>query len=1497
MLTKTKTLIDKYTNALVVAGLLLVVVVTLSGKLSLGFGKGKQTAKAAAPVVTTTGTVPFPYDSISSAALQGSVSSPGNIVTDAGFEYGLDTSYGNTVSSNFPQTSNTYSTAWGGNSNPYGVAVDSSGDVFVSQSSANKIQKFSNVGNPLSQFGSSGSGNGQFNSPKGIAIDSTGNIFVADSGNNRIQKFNSSGVYQSQFGSAGSGNGQFNTPTGLALDASGNIYVADTGNQRIQKFDSAGVYQSQFGSAGSGNGQFANPTNLAINSSGTIFVADNLNNRIQAFDSSGVYLSKFGTYPYIYSPNGIAISSNGYIYIADTGNNRIRVYNSEGTQLYNFSVTNPPGLAFGPNNALYVTSFSLNNVYKYTSYQYFDGGFGAGALGLTCNTTYHFRAYATNSDGTSYGEDQTFNIPCISIESFDVQTDGNNWTSLFLKGRIFNSSSDITARGFQWGTDTSYGNAIYDTGTPPFPLGQYDISSSLFSCATTYHMRAYATNSQGTYYGNDYEFNFYCMEIINYGSDSISDSAANLNGNIGYSNGDVTARGFEYGPDTSYGNTITDPAPPPYSALPIDYSLVASNLDCNTTYHFRPYATNSHGTFYGDDDTFTTLGCTTVNTLTASGVGSTSAMLNGDLTETLSAIVGQGFQLGTSTSYGTNITYTPSATSLGYKLQWGSYGNADGQFDRPQGLARDNAGNVYVVDSGNNRIQKFDSQGNYLGQFGSPGSGDGQFSYPSGVAIGPEGKIYVADCNNSRVQIFDSSFNYLSQFGSFGSGNGEFDCTWNLVFDNSNNLYVLDAGNNRVQKFDSAGNYLGQFGSYGSGDEQFAYPLGLYVSDSGNIYVGDTNNHRVQIFDSSFNYLGQFGTDGTGDGQFSYIYAITMDNHGKLYVADEGPSVGRVQVFDSAGNYLSQFGSYGSGDGQFRGPEGLATDNSGNIFVSDYFNNNIQVFGPAPAYSTGPYSTQASGLTCGTTYHYRAYVTNQNGTYYGSDQTFNTQGCPYVPAGPGSTTPTAKVNPNPVPAVDLKFLSAIGRLITLKSAPGGILGYIYRFLQALPHSLAVLLPYLVLIFILVIALIYALEAMRERILAIVYTKQAMDKANTLMAEKNILASFQNLSRTITDKITTEMKLLLSAGLLNRFEQSAINDSTKQIIKQSQVLGWTESNTDLAGSKSLHQGGWAQIGRNLLHPLLWAPILILTLVSAGLDIIYRNFGIAEISSLDIRLQLVILAVCSLILAIVWLRLVYNRNTRQNASGELSKAILLMRANASILSEAVEKNEMQIDEISSVSKKLNRKDGANDFVKSRDELASLLRSLAIIQALNMQTTDNSTSQTVTKSIRRTLADNKQPIAQRKLRFSKDIQKGLKIGLPTPIMASLLDSNLTSAIKMSDKNSTINISLKSSVRKINVSISYKGSAIPRRTLHLLEDPSKNFKSLDAFGVALYTDKVITESIGGKFDIVSDSKYGTTVRIKLPKADASVDGFKPINKEADNPDLALFNGKAKPA
>ena len=121
----------------------------------------------------------------------------------------------------------------------------------------------------------------------------------------------------------------------------------------------------------------------------------------------------------------------------------------------------------------------------------------------------------------------------------------------------------------------------------------------------------------------------------------------------------------------------------------------------------------------------------------------------------------------------------------------------------PQDVAVDDSGNVYVADT-YNRIQKFDSEGNFLTKWGARGEGNGQFSSLSGIAgmaVDGSGNVYVTDRGYNRIQKFDSEGNFLTKWGTGGSGDGQFDYLSDVAVDGLANVYVADTRNHRIQKF------------------------------------------------------------------------------------------------------------------------------------------------------------------------------------------------------------------------------------------------------------------------------------------------------------------------------------------------------------------------------------------------------------------------------------------------------------------------------------------------------------------------------------------------------------------------------------------------------------------------------------------------------------------------------------------------------------------------
>lgn len=232
---------------------------------------------------------------------------------------------------------------------PYG-AVDASGNLYVSDQTNDRVVKYNSSGVYQTQWGTTGTGNGQFQYPSGIAVDGAGKIWVGDSGNSRIQRFTNTGTYETQFGTIGTGNGQFAGIRGIAIDGAGNIFVVDNGNNRIQKLTpgTPPTYASQFGTLGSGNNNLNSPWGIVADSGGTnLWIVDNGNSRIKKVTNASppVYVSDFGTagvgagqFQY---PGSITRDSANNLFVADAGNYRIQKFNSAGTYQSQFQAAVP----------------------------------------------------------------------------------------------------------------------------------------------------------------------------------------------------------------------------------------------------------------------------------------------------------------------------------------------------------------------------------------------------------------------------------------------------------------------------------------------------------------------------------------------------------------------------------------------------------------------------------------------------------------------------------------------------------------------------------------------------------------------------------------------------------------------------------------------------------------------------------------------------------------------------------------------------------------------------------------------------------------------------------------------------------------------------------------------------------------------------------------------------------------------------------------------------
>ena len=281
------------------------------------------------------------------------------------------------------------------------------------------------------------------------------------------------------------------------------------------------------------------------------------------------------------------------------------------------------------------------------------------------------------------------------------------------------------------------------------------------------------------------------------------------------------------------------------------------------------------------------------------------------------------------------------------RAEWfGRYGKRPGEFDRPHSVAVDAAGNAYVTDQLNHRVQVLDHSGGFVREWGTSGAGPRQFNRPLGIAVAPDGTVYVVDYGNHRMQRFLPDGTLVRAWGTFGGGPGAFDFPYGVAVDPQGSIYVTERHGARVQKFTATGDHILTWGEHGSAPGQFDSPMWVTTDRAGCVYVADTNNHRIQKFTGDGVLVTHWGRYGTADGEFRYPFGVTVDSAGDLYVAD-GHNM-RIQKFSADGRFLCKWGRYGHEPGEFDGPRGLATDAGGTLYVVEAGNNWIQRFVAGP---------------------------------------------------------------------------------------------------------------------------------------------------------------------------------------------------------------------------------------------------------------------------------------------------------------------------------------------------------------------------------------------------------------------------------------------------------------------------------------------------------------------------------------------------------------------
>jgi DNA-binding beta-propeller fold protein YncE len=236
--------------------------------------------------------------------------------------------------------------------NPAHLAVAPDGSIWVADGENNRFQIFDSDGSLLEVWGTTGSGEGEFDfttigfggyDQGAVAYAPDGTFYVADPGNHRIQKFGPDRRFLTAWGSEGRDPGQFDTPIDLVVNGQGRVYVADSYRNiglagaktgAVQVFDADGRFFAEWGAYGDNPGQMGKPFGIWLDRDGTLLIAEFDNSRVQRFTPEGEFLDGWGAYggkdgQFIWAMNA-AVDAAGRVFVTDYGNHRVQVFDHDG---------------------------------------------------------------------------------------------------------------------------------------------------------------------------------------------------------------------------------------------------------------------------------------------------------------------------------------------------------------------------------------------------------------------------------------------------------------------------------------------------------------------------------------------------------------------------------------------------------------------------------------------------------------------------------------------------------------------------------------------------------------------------------------------------------------------------------------------------------------------------------------------------------------------------------------------------------------------------------------------------------------------------------------------------------------------------------------------------------------------------------------------------------------------------------------------------------------
>jgi hypothetical protein len=902
-------------------------------------------------------------------------------------------------------------------SNPAGAVVDAAGNLYISDNGNQRVVKIAANGTQTTV-----GFNLQY--PQGLAVDGAGDVFIADNNQNSVFEVPAGCTNSSCQITVGGG---LVAQLGVAVDGAGDLFIGDFTGSQVVEVPANGGPQIVLYSPGSSS----NPVGLALDSAGDLFIADFGLKQVVEIPpgcTSSACQKTVGTN--WVAPEAVAVDAAGDVFVADEAPFVVEVPAGCGSISCQITVSSvlAYGLAVDAMGDIFIPELHGNQVIE---------------LNRSKPTSVTFPT-ATNV-GSRDTTDGAMLVPLQNVGNatlnFAIPASGNN-PSIGPDFSLFSSGQDacpiIAASSSAPGTLAQGDQCVYSIAFYPMIAGN-PLSESLV--LTDNNFNAIYPGPAGTQTMALSGVGVAASYTIGGTVSGLTGSGLVLQDNLGNNLSIISNGAFAFSgslaTNSPYSVTVLTPPSNPVQVCTV---------------------TNGGGTVAAANITTVVVGCVTVAyRLTVTDVGTGSGTVVDNLGQiSCSGGTCSGIYLG-----GTFVTLTASASGNSIFVGWGDacasagansscnltmtsalnvsasfvapgasqsgilkpitagvvYGQS-GSFTTntdnkggvsansladPTGSVLDSNGNLYVGDTGNNRVL-FYPRGSTTptrvygqgGSFTSNGNNEGGISAnslnnPYAVALDSSGNLYVADLLNSRVLFYPSgsttATRVYGQNGSFttnAANNGGISANnlnnpWGVTLDSSGNLYVADSGNNRVLFYPAGSTtataVYGQEGSFTTGAannggisaNSLYEPLGMILDGSGNLYVADEKNNRVLVYPfgstTATQIYGQGGSFTSGNANNGGVSAnslyqpfdVSLDSSGDLYLADTFNHRVLFYPFGSttATRVYGQLGSFttnspnpgGVSANSLEYPEGVPLDSSGNLYVADYGNNRVVEYG------------------------------------------------------------------------------------------------------------------------------------------------------------------------------------------------------------------------------------------------------------------------------------------------------------------------------------------------------------------------------------------------------------------------------------------------------------------------------------------------------------------------------------------------------------------------